>query len=332
MKKNYRSFMSRYFMLLFFLLSSVNMLQAKSLEKILKNYQSSYLNDTDYPQSPEHLYDIQRISARCFQKIVLHSRQSKREESLLELVEIIKSSPLTPIFSPIVNNLQKGVKFQLLHRPKSTYFSQLQSKLKEIQKAIRADTLIGGYPSNTSLKISKGVLWTTTNRVNLDIKASSPKDRVVEMAFSEDGVVYKPFQTFQAVVSEFPLSDVEGHKKLWVIFRTDRGLIGGVAFDSIDYDKTPPIGDFIVNNGESTVNKHKITLHLTVKDAFPEDILMQVKVSEGEENPRYIRFRNTLQTYLLGISGPKEVSVRFKDRFNQISTPIKKLIYLNLGY
>ncbi len=305
--------------------------KGKEIPSLFQEFEKRVLTETSYLGSEDFLLDEREMSAWLFFHLFLEKDAQARERNLSDLVTSVEKSLLTPIYLPVIESLDKAQSFFALHEPRNPALKQMDGELQQLLQAVQADAWIDGVPCNSSLVINQQSPWTNTNLVNLDIQVESSKDKVTEMAFSEDGTVFRPFQPLQNLVQGFALNSAEGHKPLWVIFRTNKGKVGGLAFDSIDFDATPPTASFFINNGESIVTEHKITLHITAMDAFSDEMTMQVKVTDGEPNPPFIRFQNTLETYLLGLGGEKEITLTLRDRFGNTSQPIVKRVTLHYG-
>ncbi len=169
--------------------------------------------------------------------------------------------------------------------------------------------------------INQGASHTNSERVNLmlDVSDNLSPDSKIQVAFSEDGVRFSSFRTYDAH-NPFSLTGEDGIKAVFVRYRDEAGNVATVS-DTILLDRQPPAASIAINEGSSSTSSRKVTLKLLALDNLTSlENLKMAFSQDGVHFTPYEPFRNSRSFTLTRGNGKKKVFVRFRDEAGNVFT------------
>ena len=181
-------------------------------------------------------------------------------------------------------------------------------------------------PTGTVL-INDGAEMTTMRDVSLSLTATD-RYGVVEMRASGspgfEGAVWVPYSTSKA----WTLSEGDGPKHVYVMFKDANGWVSKVMNDSITLDMTAPTGSVSIDDGAAYTTSREVTLSLDAQDAVGVADMRVWEGSDAGAGP-WEPFAGTRGFQLSSGDGSKAVHAEFRDRAGHVSTATSDTIVLD---
>ncbi|MCK4757538.1 MAG: Ig-like domain-containing protein, partial [Thermoplasmata archaeon] len=186
-------------------------------------------------------------------------------------------------------------------------------------EALTSDSIILDTmdPVAVSVDIDDGAAYAISTSVTLSIYASDANG-IYQMMLSNDGVFDSETWEAYATTKAWVLSNGDGIKTVYVLFRDDALLESDVISDTIILDTIDPTGSIMINNGEEYVSSPISVLMLSAYDTNGIT-MMRISIDGTFDTEIWESFMTSKAWMLSGADGLKEVFVQYMDGAGRVS-------------
>jgi hypothetical protein len=183
-------------------------------------------------------------------------------------------------------------------------------------------------PSGLQVSINDNDKYTNSSNVKLSLQGFDTLSGITDMAFSNDGVTWQFWESFQSTKS-ISLLPGDGKRKIFFKLRDKAGNVAEFVTDSIIVDSESPHSLSIqINNGATVTNSTLVSLQIKAVDDISG--LSQISFSsDGKAWSSWENYSGIKDYSLPELDGAKIVYFRVKDNAGNIAEPESATIILD---